>query len=73
MIASMKMPAPTDPAQHPIDLAPYAGRWIAVVRDYVAAVALTPHDALLAARLSRSKDEPIIVFVPIDFRDKMTP
>ncbi len=71
MIAPMPTRALPDLSQHSIDLAPYAGRWIAVVRDHVAAVALTPHDALLAAKLSRPKDEPMIVFVPVDIGDKM--
>ncbi len=71
MITPMTTPALPDLPQHSIDPAPYAGRWIAVVRDHVAAVALTPHDALLAAKLSRPKDEPMIVFVPMDICDEM--
>jgi hypothetical protein len=71
MIAPMTTPGLPNPPLHSIDPAPYAGRWIAVVRDYVAAVALTPNDALLAAKLSRPKDEPIIVFVPMDIRDTL--
>jgi len=63
---------PTAPAQPPIDLAPYAGRWIAIVRDHVSGVGLTPREAKLLAKLSRPKDEPMVVFVPASFRDTMT-
>lgn len=68
----MTTPVPTEPAQPPIDLAPYAGRWIAIVRDHVSGVGLTPREAKLLAKLSRPKDEPLVVFVPASFRDTMT-
>ena len=68
----MTTPVPTEPAQLPIDLAPYAGRWIAIVHDHVSGVGLTPHEAKLLAKLSRPKDEPLVVFVPASFRDMIT-
>jgi hypothetical protein len=66
----MTTPVPTEPAQPPIDLAPYAGRWIAIVRYHVSGVGLTPREAKLLAKLSRPKDEPLVVFVPVDYHDR---
>jgi hypothetical protein len=57
------MPTP-DPAPHVIDLTPYAGRWIALVRGHVSGVGLTPIEAKLLAQASRPKEEPLVVFVP---------
>jgi Family of unknown function (DUF5678) len=62
------MKAPTQPG-HPIDLAPYAGRWIAVVRDHVAGVGRTAHEAAALAKTTRPKEEPMVLFVPEDFAD----
>jgi hypothetical protein len=47
-----------------VDLAPYAGRWVAVVRGRVAGVGWTAEEALHAARRSRFKEEPQVIFVP---------
>jgi hypothetical protein len=63
------MPTPDLP-HPPIDLTPYAGRWIALVRDHVSGIGLTPVEAKLLAKASRPKEEPLVVFVPKD--DKMT-
>ena len=68
----MTTPVLTDPPQPPTDLAPYAGRWIAIVRDHVSGVGLTPCEAKLLAKLSRPKDEPMVVFVSVDYHDKVT-
>lgn len=57
------MPTP-DPSRPPIDLMPYAGRWIALVRDHVSGIGLTPAEARLLAKASRPKEEPLVVFVP---------
>jgi hypothetical protein len=47
-----------------LDLAPYAGRWIAIVRGQVAGVGLSPEQARRLAKRNRPKEEPVIVFVP---------
>ena len=46
------------------DLAPYAGRWVALVRGRVAGVGWTADEARLAAKRNRFKDEPQVIFVP---------
>jgi hypothetical protein len=61
------------PASHQLDLAPYAGRWIAVVRDHVAGVGRTAHEAAASAKTTRPKEEPLVLFVPENFNaDKVT-
>jgi hypothetical protein len=45
-------------------LAPYAGRWVALVRGRVAGVGWTADEARQAAKRSRSKEEPQVIFVP---------
>lgn len=47
-----------------IDLAPYAGRWVALVRGRVAGVGWTAEEARRAAKRSRPKEESRVVFVP---------
>lgn len=46
-----------------LDLAPYAGRWIAIVRGQVAGVGLSPDEAHRLAKRNRPREEPVIVFV----------
>ncbi len=46
------------------DLAPYAGRWVALVRGHVAGVGWTADEARRAAKRSRPKEEPQVIFVP---------
>ena len=46
-------------------LAPYAGRWVALVRGRVTGVGWTADEARQAARRSRSKEEPQVIFVPV--------
>jgi hypothetical protein len=53
---------------NPIDYSPYAGRWIAIVRDRVAGVGRTATEARRAAKVSRPKDDPRVVFVPKSYQ-----
>jgi hypothetical protein len=46
------------------DLAPYAGRWVALVRGRVVGVGWTDKQARQAAKRSRPKEEPRVIFVP---------
>lgn len=46
------------------DLAPYAGRWVALVRGRVAGVGWTSEEARRAAKRNRPKEEPDVIFVP---------
>ncbi|MFN2228777.1 MAG: DUF5678 domain-containing protein [Anaerolineae bacterium] len=45
-------------------LAPYAGRWVAVVRGRVVGVGWTEREARQAAKRSRPKEESQVLFVP---------
>lgn len=46
-----------------LDLTPYTGRWIAIVRGQVAGVGLSPEEARRLAKHNRPKEEAMIVFV----------
>ena len=46
------------------DLAPYAGRWVALVRGRVVGIGWTVKEARLAAQRSRPKEESEVIFVP---------
>ncbi|MGZ9234162.1 MAG: HDIG domain-containing metalloprotein [Anaerolineales bacterium] len=46
---------------------PYAGRWVARVRGRIVAQGGTPEEALHAAQISRHKEKPEILFMPISF------
>jgi hypothetical protein len=46
------------------ELAPYAGRWVALVHGRVAGTGWTAEEARLAAKRNRSKEEPDVIFVP---------
>jgi len=46
-----------------LDLSPYAGRWIAIVRGQVAGVGLSPEEARRLAKRNRPREEAVIVFV----------
>lgn len=52
----------------PIDYSLYAGRWIAIVRDRVAGVGRTADEARRAAKVSRPKDDPQVMYVPKNYR-----
>lgn len=45
-------------------LTPYAGRWVALVRGQVIGVGWTAKEARRAAKRSRPKEEPSVIFVP---------
>jgi len=47
-----------------LDLAPYAGRWVAIVRGQITGIGLSEQEARLASKHQRPKEEPLIVFVP---------
>jgi hypothetical protein len=65
-IGSMKKPAARLVTS--IDCSLYAGRWIAIVRDRVAGVGRTADEARRAAKVSRPKDDPQVVYVPRNYR-----
>ena len=46
---------------------PYAGRWVARVRGRMIAQGGTPQQALHAAQLSRHKEKPEIIYMPVPF------
>jgi hypothetical protein len=48
----------------PLDLTPYAGRWVALIGGRVAGVGRTAAEARTAAKLARPKEEPALRFVP---------
>lgn len=58
-----KQPKPVDPFKT-LDLAPYAGRWVAIVRGRITGVGMSEQEARLAAKHQRPKEEPQIIFVP---------
>ena len=47
-----------------LDLTPYAGRWVALVRGCVTGVGANEQAARLASKHQRPKEEPLVVFVP---------
>jgi hypothetical protein len=53
-----------------LDLAPYAGRWIGIVRGQVAGVGFSPEEARRLAKRNRPREEPVIVFVSGDGEHK---
>jgi hypothetical protein len=46
------------------NLAPYAARWVALVHGTVVGVGWTAEEARRAAKRSRPKEEPEMLFVP---------
>jgi len=46
---------------------PYAGRWVARVRGRIIAQGGTPEQALQAAQVSRHKEKPEIIYMPVPF------
>jgi hypothetical protein len=46
---------------------PYAGRWVARVRGRIVAQGGTPEQALQAAQVSRHKEKPEIIYMPVPF------
>jgi hypothetical protein len=53
-----------------LDLTPYAGRWIALVRGCVTGVGASEQAARLASKHQRPKEEPVVVFVSSNERRK---
>jgi putative nucleotidyltransferase with HDIG domain len=49
-----------------LDLSPYAGHWVALVRGRVAGVGRTADEARRAAQVSRPKEKPELRFVTVD-------
>jgi len=47
----------------PAALRPYAGRWVAIIGSQVIGVGETSHEAWVAARRLRPKEEPILRYV----------
>jgi hypothetical protein len=56
-----------------LDLAPYAGRWIAIVRGQVAGVGLSPEEARRLAKRNRPREEPVVVFVSYEGELSLSP
>ena len=50
-----------------IPSSPYAGRWVARVRGKIIAQGGTPEQALHAAQISRHKERPEIIYMPVPF------
>jgi hypothetical protein len=46
-----------------IDLTPYAGRWVAIVRGQITGVGASEREARLASKHQRPKEEPRVIFV----------
>ena len=46
-----------------IDLSPYLGRWVAIVRGRVSGVGATAMQAYLASKTQREKEEPMVIYV----------
>ncbi len=49
-----------------LDLTPYTGLWVAIVRGQVTGVGESPRQAREASKYQRPKDEPVIIFVRKD-------
>ncbi len=58
----MPEPPPAEPGPE-LDLSAYEGRWVALVRGQVAGVGRTAEAARRAARRTRPREEPIVVWV----------
>jgi tRNA nucleotidyltransferase/poly(A) polymerase len=56
-----KLPGGLDPA---VDLTPFGGRWIAILRGHIVAQGETRQAAMLAARRARHKETPLFRYVP---------
>ncbi len=53
---------PTEPGPE-LDLSPYEGCWVALARGQVTGVGRTAEAARRAAKLSRPREEPLVIFV----------
>jgi hypothetical protein len=59
----MKASTARDELPKGLDLAPYAGRWVAIVRGQIAGVGSSAKEARLASKYQRPKEEPLVIFV----------
>ncbi len=56
--------APTEPPPQPqLDLSPYEGYWVALVRGQVAGIGRTAEAARRMARHARPREEPVVLLV----------
>jgi tRNA nucleotidyltransferase/poly(A) polymerase len=55
------------PDDSQIAVSPYAGRWVARLRGRIIAQGGTPEQALQAAQISRHKERPEIIYMPVPF------
>ena len=55
------------------ELSPYAGRWVAIINQKVISQGGTPQQALLAAKNSRFKETPQIIYIPTEQPLKFDP
>ncbi|MEJ5199941.1 MAG: DUF5678 domain-containing protein [Anaerolineae bacterium] len=58
----MSRPPPADPVPE-LDLSPYEGCWVALVRGRVVGVGRTAEAARRAAKQSRPREEPVVILV----------
>jgi hypothetical protein len=63
-LKSSAMPEKPSPASGPeLDLSPYMGCWVALVRGQVAGVGVSADAALRAAKHTRPREEPVVILV----------
>ena len=61
---SNAMPEKPSPEPGPeLDLSPYVGCWVALVRGQVAGVGVSADAALRAAKHTRPREEPVVILV----------
>ncbi len=65
----MAQPAAPKKQTSELDLAPYAGLWVAIVRGCVTGVGETENEARLASKHQRPKEDPLVRFVPQELTD----
>ena len=53
---------PSEPGPE-LDLSPYEGQWVALVRGQIAGIGHTAEAALLASKRTRPREEPTIIKV----------
>jgi hypothetical protein len=59
----LKPPSAEPPPE--LDLSPYEGRWVAIVRGHVSGVGRTADAARRVAKLNRPREEPTVIYVRI--------
>ncbi|MGC8781593.1 MAG: hypothetical protein ACP5UQ_12095 [Anaerolineae bacterium] len=58
----MSRPPPAEPGPE-LDLSPYEGYWVALVRGRVAGIGRTADAARRAAKQARPREEPVVILV----------